>query len=327
MNGQINTHNGFRDKVEVNVNRPASFAQLVMGSEDRYSSESAKFNSPINASDFIIEAKQPFLSGYFTRLAIPSINFKYAVPTIVQGVNDILQFSYYSLSNPTVSLGSYTLAMLSAFYTPQSMAAMINAKITAVYPSNPAGVVVTAGNNGLVFTCGAGYGIAFTATNASTTKRITRLYNVLGVTGTNIIGSSIFGGPANVVYCSAFQSNYTSYIDICSDTLTKYQNVKDNATRPFNNKSGVIARIYTTPFNTKEYTNDDLESSTASGGTTKVGPYTIDTDYNNPKWIKWNPDEYIYQIDIQMYDDYGEPLYWTPRYNSEFDMTILASES
>jgi hypothetical protein len=134
----------------------------------------------------------------------------------------------------------------------------------------------------------------------------------------------MFQGPANAVFCSAFQSNYTAYIDICSDTLTKYQEVKDNMTRRVRNKAGVIARIYTVPFNQKEYTGSDLSEPS---GDIKAGPYNIDTDYNSPKWIKWNPDEYIYEIDIQMYDQYGELLYWSPINNTEFDMTILASES
>jgi hypothetical protein len=332
MNGQIDTHNGFRDRVEVNVSRPASYAQLAMSSEDRYANPIDKFYNATNGANFVLQSKQPFLSGYFTRLAIPSISMKYAVPTIISGKNDVLLFKSYSLSAPTVIIRNYAVAFSTGFYNAFEARDRINAIINST--TNTAGVVCSVVDGALAFNCSAGYGIVFTA-GSGTSVRTSRCWNVMGIPSTAVDVSTgtygYAGVPLNSVFCSPFQTNYTTYVDITSASLTKYQSVKDNMTRLLDNKASVIARIYMTPFNQKEYTDDYLNQGDVSGASltpsSKTGAYNITTDYNNAKWIKWNPDEYIYQMDIQLWDDYGEPLYWTPTYNTEFDMTILASES
>jgi hypothetical protein len=254
-------------------------------------------------------------------------------------VNDRLTFDIYDTSGTYIYDTTITIIVPEGFYTAVGMAALLNTKFAALSGgTNPYVLDCSVGNTGLVFSIDDGHGILFDGidaanTDASNNQNI-RIYNVLGINAFNIYGSiyntavaefaPLTVGAQQFVYCSAFQTNYTAYIDICSDTLTKYQSVKDNMTRPINNKAGVIARIYTTPFNQKEYTSEDLSQPT---GLYKTGPYNIDTDYNNPKWIKWSPNEFIYTMDIQLYDQYGEFLYWTPEYSTEFDMTILASES
>jgi hypothetical protein len=330
----MDTHGGNFSRVGVSVSRPASFAQLLMGSEDRYRTLVEKFTRPTTANQFVLESKQPFLSGYFTRLAIPTITMKYAIPTIIDGVNNTLFFTVYNIATGA-SIVSQAIDIPQAFYTVYEMASMINSLISVgngvtcgVYE---AGLKFTAAVNRAVIFVGPETPLFDLSGQAIPGTNTLKLYNVLGIPSTAVEGSST-RVLSRHVFCSPFQSNYTSYIDICSDTLTKYQTVKDNMTRLVSNKSGVIARIYTVPFNQKEYTQDDLfTSADVSGGTSvgvsKIGPYNITTDYNTPKFIKWNPAEYIYDIDIQMYDQYGDFIYWTEAQNTEFDMTILASES
>jgi hypothetical protein len=55
-------------------------------------------------------------------------------------------------------------------------------------------------------------------------------------------------------------------------------------------------------------------------------PFMITTDLNSPKVVRWNKDETIYNLDFQLYDQYGDALYWTNECPTEFQMTLLCQE-
>jgi len=96
------------------------------------------------------------------------------------------------------------------------------------------------------------------------------------------------GGYANMTY--------TQYIDVCSNTLCKFQKLRDSLTQF--TYSNVICRIYlASPTN----------MSPAPFGTAPCPSFFV--QYQNIKWIEWNTDQMIGEIDIQYFDDGGEPLY------------------
>jgi hypothetical protein len=126
---------------------------------------------------------------------------------------------------------------------------------------------------------------------------------------------------------------YTDYVDIRSPTLTKYKRVKDtNSTAAAN--QDIIARVYLTGNNTA--TDPGTNSSTAnlnaivSGDTTRV-PMTylpiINVSWITPNFNKWSVEEALSSIDFELFDMYGNSLYWNPDWNTEFQCTLTVSET
>lgn len=89
---------------------------------------------------------------------------------------------------------------------------------------------------------------------------------------------------------------YTSYVDVCSNALAKFQKLKDSLTQY--NYTNVICRIYfATPTNIQPF----------PFGTQPCPSFYI--KFSNIKFMEWNPDQMIGGIDLQYYDDKGQPLY------------------
>jgi len=102
------------------------------------------------------------------------------------------------------------------------------------------------------------------------------------------LGNTETGAYANMTY--------TTYIDICSNALCKFQKLRDSLTQF--TYSNIICRIYlASPTN----------MSPDPFGVSPVPSFL--TQYQNIKWMEWNADQMIGEIDIQYFDDSGEPLY------------------
>jgi len=107
---------------------------------------------------------------------------------------------------------------------------------------------------------------------------------------------------------------YTSYIDICSNSLCKFQKLRDSLTQF--TYSNILCRLYLCP--TVNLTNQPF-------GTEPCPSYY--KEFKNPKWIEWNNNEMIGQIDIQYFDDAGTPLYIPNGGALPQFITILMSDS
>jgi hypothetical protein len=111
---------------------------------------------------------------------------------------------------------------------------------------------------------------------------------------------------------------YTPYIDIYSDVLTNYQNIKDNNTSIAKPK-GLIARILLSGVGNPQFTTE-----TSALGCT---PFVMTADLNSPKVIRWSPDVAVPSIDFQLIDCYGNFIPGdVERYPTEFQMTLLCVE-
>ena len=335
-------HDGREEKQAKPIRFPAQ-AELVIDSLDRfhdtvstlYSGQSvAKLlntlvgtRSPV--SNFQINVNRNLLYGYFHRLAITQVQFQLRLPTIIAGVNN--QF-LLSKNASTGGVVVSTITVPQGYYTPTTLAAALQALIRAA----PAGT--------------AGYTVAYTPltggfTFATNTADTTCLYFANFPPAINIpeataeiyykFGRLIGAGriaygvqsetatPPVVAPTPSFTTQqlnffYTDYIDICSQTLTRYKRVKDAASTDAGLQN-VVARVYLNPPDTRQgYSANDSPNST---------PSILTVEFKTPDSHKWSSEEALQNIDFQLYDMWGAPLYWSSENNTEFQLTLLASES
>jgi hypothetical protein len=96
---------------------------------------------------------------------------------------------------------------------------------------------------------------------------------------------------------SPYNGRYTDYIDVCSPTLCQAQYVRDGNTQQFAVHRDIICRLYVAN-----------EVSLYQADPTGDRPFVIHRQFKNAKVMKWTADRSIDAIDIQLYDQYGNPL-------------------
>lgn len=292
--------------------RPPASAHLLIDSLDRYDTvRDVALKNPNNpGNNFTVSKKVALLYGYFTRLGITQIQLQYRAPTIIPGIND--EFLIYD----SVNQDYYPVDLSGGYYTATSLAAAIQAAVLAL-PGTPFPAFTctyTAATGGFVMACPT---VAFAIATEDAAPGATdaqlrlweRTFNTIGGTYSNV---QLFSGTTQQL--GTPQLLYTRWVDIVSDRLTKFQRVKDADTL-LTNKTNIVARVYLTAPNTRV-------DPTAGGG-----PFDLTWDPNTPKHIKWSPNEAVHELDFRLFDEYGEPLYWSPRADTEFQLTIVASET
>ncbi len=296
--------------------RPPASAFLCIDSEDRYANGQQEittgfFNRLNNAAanpgnDFSIQKRQPLLYGIFKRVGMVQLQMQYRAPTIAFGKNDtfILDIS---------GVGDVNVVLTQGYYTATTLAAEIQSSVLALPGTPIPGFTCTYDAQYGGFTCAQGAGtVQFRFADVLSTDPdvyiVNRTLLTLGVQQGNLTtyATTQFLGTPNLLY--------TRYIDIVSQRLAKFQRVKDADTLS-TNKSNVLTRVYLTAPNTR------------SDPSTTCGPLDICVDPNTPKHSMWSVDEAIYELDFQLFDEYGDLLYWAPEYNTEFQVTLLASET
>jgi hypothetical protein len=289
--------------------RPPASANLMVSSTDRYTTFFEQLISPTTSANWQLNKKQNILSGYFTRLAITQLQFFWNIPTIIQGYN-----SLFSIDIDDVEL---TIDIPTGFYTPSELAEEIESGIRT-HPDYDEDSNFTVDGTNLGFTFAVSDPFTFTILapvpdEIEDAKSLNRFLILIGARDVNFEENETFtqtGIPTMLA---------TRFVDICSSRLTQYQRVKDATTLPGNVTSDVIARVYATAPSTS--TNDDMPGQILSI------PNIINIDYNTPKHIKWSPDQAIVNFDIQVKDEYGDLIFWSEQYKTEFQFTILASET
>lgn len=284
-------------------------------------------------NDFTIFSSGALIYGYMTKLIVSEIQIQYNVPTVLFGRNDTFWIIQAS-GGPSITYAEITIPY--GYYTPEELAAVLEALILAsdfqlIAPE----FTVTYNATKNIFVFSSNNGIQFYFPSLAEIKTVTanpnysnadfqnnlKCYRMLGMTVLNS-NENTEGGFANVVQISTAVPNllYTPYIDITSQVLTKYQNIKDTDTSA-SKLNSIIARIFLTGFGTSQILPNNAIGS---------APFTVVQDLNNPKVIRWNRDEAIYNIDFQLRDQYGD-LIWIDNsaqysYATEFQMTLLCIE-
>jgi hypothetical protein len=312
-------------------------------------------------NNFKLTSPNAFIYGYITRLIISQIQIEYRVPTIVptnlvfptfpnianapeRKGNDMLPILYYPGAGAGVL---YTIQVPYGFYTPGELGTMLTIQISTLIPALSQMEVTYANagqgsnplNPGTPIQPGAiGYGNSFLFSTAGPLNQyfafpsinvlqaagftpsqiicVLKMYRLVGITSQISVTSTAFT-QNNEVQCASPNFLYTPYIDFCSSNLTKFQKVKDADTSVYN-RTGLIARAYMSSVGNPQTTS----SITGLG----CEPFMITTDLNSPKVVRWNRDETIYSLDFQLFDQYGDALYWTNECPTEFQMTLLCQE-
>jgi hypothetical protein len=78
-------------------------------------------------------------------------------------------------------------------------------------------------------------------------------------------------------------------------------------------------------------TNSANPNQAGATGALTVVPFTylptINTSWINPNFCKWSPEEALSSIDFQLYDMYGNVLFWSSEFNTEFQCTLTVTET
>ena len=315
-------------------------------------------------NNFTLQSGGAFIYGYMEKMVVSAVQLQYNIPTIVPSVrpgdqqvtnsstagNDTLIIAYRWLSTPpdTYSTAFSYIYIPFGFYTPRELAAILEAVIDAdelgtlssnftvkYYNNNgqegPGGFEFDVGENDNELTIWFPAPQSFIGFDLPVyTRAYNRCLRLLGMTFNNDDLAQV--GREKQYSSSTIDFLYTPYIDIISETLTKFQNIKDTDTSP-NKLNSIIARIYLAG-------GGGAQPLTATGTPLGAIPFTIVQDLNTPKIIRWSPQEAVYNIDFQLRDSYGDLIFvnavFIPggeqptvvyQYNTEFQMTLLCSES
>jgi len=314
------------------------------------------------SNDFILESSNALMNGYIDKIVVSQIQLQYNVPTISYNRNDIF-FILVPQSNGTNPV-IYEVRIPYGFYTPTELAVIIQLALDSKL-AEQGGTAVRINVNYSLDSAqeaggGIGSGYTFTvrapdsvpiyfltpvelATAGVERPKIVnclKTYKMLGITYVNTINFASIGIiDDRQVGGQVPDFLYTPYIDIYSDALTSYQNLKDTDTS-VSKRKGLIARVYLSGAGIPNITNStatdasgNLVSFSSSAGSY---PFVLTADLNNPKVINWSKDSAINSLDFQLRDCYGDLLFVGPDvpgdlgdiqvFNTEFQITLLCVE-
>jgi len=292
------------------VTRPSSTAILALNSKDRFSLDgSAQSNSLQQYNDFTINKNQNLMQGAFNRIQLTEMRFPWAIPNINARNN-----KFYVWAN-TYDINDLVLVTIGeGFYTGAELATAVEKQIIADCSGVAAGIVnldvqfnprgfgefefsMTAGTGPFSFDIfqysdsitdpGGDSDAEWISTNQL--MKTMGLYQLSGTT--DLYTTPLQGGTAPMLY--------TEYVDIVSEQLTNFQKVKDITTNVPTARQALIERLY--------ITNETSQNDPANIPGTY--PFTIMRQVRTPKSIRWSGEHSIGQVDIKLYDMYGQPLY------------------
>jgi hypothetical protein len=321
-------------------------AILAINSLDRYTiatgnNQSQLYGVPLlqqfnntgqSCNNFQITSGGALIYGYIKKIQVAQTQLFYNIPTV--SINN----GSFTLIAPDIPFAA-PITIPTGFYTPQELAAKMQLLITQVN-FGPF-------TSGFTVTYSALAGFTFSTNTPSTfyfldptifvpafplaiINSFLRTYRLIGMDINNC-------GPATVVPIVSPNARttqisvntpiflYTPYVDIISQTLTKYQKVKD--TDSSSQKQGdIIARIYLAGTGNPQIVSGDVNIYPLGSR-----PFTIVQDMNYCKTIRWSKDEAVNSLDFQLKDQYGELIYQgsptsTDVYYTEFQMTLLCIE-
>ena len=264
---------------------------------------------PIN--NFVIQKGQTFMSGFFNRIGVTEIRFPYGVPNVNARNNNIL----FEDSAAVV----HTITIDEGFYTPVELAAALQAQLVADIAGQTWTVAYTDTTSTFTITSNANFAVyPFPYSNPRRTLK--GLFHMLN-------GQTSL--PALTWTTSPMPNmQYTAYVDICSRTLTQMQPTKDNSTRE-TQSPGLITRLYLNNYSSEGVGDGDTSAVIYWPGCRPALVYRL---FNVPKMSAWQPGQFIDQVDIQLYDDVGELLYYgepggAQYSNNDFQITFQVSET
>ena len=253
------------------------------------------------SNNFTISSPGALIYGYIEKIIVSQIQLQYNIPTVVFGKNDTFYVNAVPVQIPY------------GFYSPNQLADVLQQRIRA--STNVTDCLVTFDpEDGFIFSSVIRQ-ISFSSPLAlppNVRDNVLKCYRLLGINQGNIPLSNT---QVSLDYPSFL---YTPYIDIYSDVLTNYQNIKDTNTTVQKFK-GLLARIYLSGTGNVQLTTPDAALGSA--------PFIMTADLNNCKVIQWTRDVAVPSIDFQLFDQYSDLIPGAAEgFSTEFQMTLLCVE-
>lgn len=293
---------------------------------------------PVPWNEFKLQKPAELMSAFARRITVSEVQFPWSIPNITPKNNTIWWFSQ---AEPNVS----ALSVEPGFYTPDELVDAFNAAALAAIP--PAPFTLAYDNIAQTYSLTtpdiADNVVVFYNQPQGTPPDLTYLNNfdsapslwkTLGFTerqaGVFLIGQ-VTPGPTDsgTITGNPTLTQYTSYVDILSEKLMYYTDVRDGESSRNNTHTGVVCRLYASNEVSQPYSADPITSR----------PFVIHRQFKNPKQVQWNPTAFIDWIDIRVVDEYGD-LVPLPQISvadqidtledgayPDFQITMLASEN
>jgi len=276
-----------------------------------------------STNNCIIQTKRNLLYGYFSRVALTQFNLNYNVPTVVTGYND--KFSLV-ISGGT---GTVFYTIPQGYYTTTTLAATLQTLLRAT-AGNPIGAATvtspttnttnistnvfsgfafSSGNGGITLTFNPGV----TGQSVADANNYGRVWRMLGVTDQTPFVTARLGVP---------NLKPTDYVDIVSQALTNFKDTKDSNSS-IQSPGAVIGRIW---LNEAFVNNQTASAGYPDPNLLGNAPLTITKTWISPNWSQWSPNQAINSVDITLLDMWGNPLFWSPTYQTEWSATLTVTE-
>jgi len=292
-----------------------STALLTVSSSDRYPNYAASRGTidglgnietlPTSPYDFTIRKNQSIMNGFFTRIGVTQVRFPWIIPNV--------NFSTCKILFVTAA-ATYPITITVGFYTPENLAAALQAAIRAIPGGAFSTFTVTYGDFTSLprfrFDAQSGVDFTFAPMPSNYTpgplfypyaESRRQLYDLLGLTYLITANPSFSVSPLKPNFTGGDTlCQYTNYVDIVCSDITLNQNLKDDSTST--KAFDTLCRLYVTAPDQGLLPGAD---GFAPPGTT---PQVLYNDYNNPKQIRWNAVQPIGQLRFQVTDDQGFPL-------------------
>jgi hypothetical protein len=349
-----------QEKLKTVISVPTSSSILTVDTRDGLTYDSQGYPTYKNPYDIDIYKNSPIFRGKINRIALTNFSMKYTTQNVnpynnllvlEDGLGDEFRLGDHQYTN---ELGETATATISfGFYQPDELASQIQ---TVLRNSSALGVntwSVSFDKDECIFTI------------SNTSSKFFRINPMFGKDK----GTVSVGGPVNpIIYkrtstlasimgfdnsdsstsqtkLSATPSmNYTSYIDLVSNTITVNQFTRDVST---DNDTGynLLARIYLND-NMKDYISvkksysppippsieDTLISTEYKYNFPGSKPMMINWEAEYPKQIRWDKEAFLAGVQIQLKDDMGNLLYYKERITGQAGdtgyalMTFMISE-
>ncbi len=346
------------------VARAPTDAFLVLDSADRSTSTSSTGTAlPIPQSqpynNFRLQKPENMVQGGFTRLQLTEVRFPYAIPNVnavnnnfwvvVRTTTGDIKAQVFLPLNPVSLSGKEIAGQVQAILNASAVGGALGIVWAVIYyPDTPASDT----------TQGSGFSIVTLATATALAFALYPVEPLLNYPGVPTLSVPADNGSlldvmgynpvSNWAYLTDLTNTvpnlvlekeslyapltYTQYIDIVSDKLTYYQNVKDGSTKR-SGGNNIICRLYiadetsTAPTVGKFFKSDTNTIITYAVNPPPGSlPFVIHRQFQAPKQFQWDKDTAVDWIDIKLFDDRGRVLYVPPEGLPDFQITFKCTE-
>ncbi len=289
--------------------RPQSSALLTINSADRYKPYNNRFNTPdlsgvllTSPYDFVIPLQQNIMSGFFTRIALTSLQLPFTVPTICGKTNGI--YIWWQPGGAGAVTRYLVQVSLNTFGGYNSVANILTALQPRIRTLTGSTTFTCApnGTNGALYNSNNTDKFYFTRWDNPAVPGAATFFDLLNIQDTQILSVTQFSYPVPIL---------TQYLDIVCDQLTQAQNLKDASTG--GSGKTLLKRIY--------LFGDNTTTLFTAATTFFSGPVVIQKSYAVPKYISWNSEQNIGALRIQVLDDRGVVLTCGPS-NGPFSVAV-----